>query len=219
MTPLPFGMNSSGHSTYQEPLSLKYQISDCVRRIGIVDGGKKFQLSQLRHLNTWLIDDIKALLRRKLFSKLEAVGFLQFRLAIVNPAPSGSSFQVLFRSFNQHCGYFYIRDINNRGQFLTWFGSSNSSTALLRVLGTTLHDFIHSARFTYFTVYDISSDPSILKNVLYRASWLWHNENEKYYLPITKCSAENKLNLQSSFDDYSSLISILRTKHHKVRNQ
>lgn len=91
-------------------------------------------------------------------SQLGTVNFLLSRLAIINPAPSVPSCHVLFRSFKNMCDFFYILDINEREHFLTRVGSLTSSTTLICVLGTTLHDDVDSPMIYFIGCYISSNE-------------------------------------------------------------
>lgn len=66
VTALQIGMHTTGLSTYQKPFALKHQIYDYLRRVGKLESWNCFQLSPLRHLNTYFTNDRNAVLRRSL---------------------------------------------------------------------------------------------------------------------------------------------------------
>lgn len=113
-----------------------------------------------------------------------------------------SSFHVLFETFKQICDYFNISDINDREKYLTRVGASSSSTTLIRVLGTPIHEEEMSENFCFIGC-DIHSHPSLSEHILYRSSGLWNNKNERYNLPITQLPSENNIPSESQLNEES----------------
>ena len=64
------GLGRSTDPDNETSLSLEQKLSDCIRRIGILENANISKLSSLPQVNTYIVDDTKAVIRRSLLSKL-----------------------------------------------------------------------------------------------------------------------------------------------------